>query len=266
VIDGVAFCIGVAVGVLGTIIGAGGGFLLVPALIVAEASWSTPTVTAFSLAVVAANASSGALSYWRQGRVDLATFPIFALAATPGAILGAFVTQFIPRHAFDIGFGTVLVLVSGWLIVRPKSRARLPVGKTRRTLVDREGTRYEWSFNLLLGIVASVFVGFLSSILGIGGGIVHVPFMITALGFPEHIATATSHAVLAVTTIVATIVHVVQGDFKGIWRLTLFTAAGALSGAPIGAQLSKRLPGVAITRILAVALGSVGLRLIFSPH
>ncbi len=265
-IDALALCIGVAVGVLGTIIGAGGGFLVVPVLLVADASWSTQTVTAFSLAVVAANASSGALSYWRQGRVDLATFPIFALAATPGAIIGAFATQFIPRHAFDIGFGAVLVLVSGWLIVLPKSRAGSPVGTTRRMLLDREGTRYEWSFNLFLGIAGSVFVGFLSSILGIGGGIVHVPFMIAGLGFPEHIATATSHAVLAVTAIVATIVHAVQGDFKDVWRLTLFTAAGALIGAPIGAQLSKRLPGVAITRILAVALGSVGLRLIFSPH
>lgn len=265
-IDVFALLTGVAVGILGTIIGAGGGFLLVPALIVVEASWSTQTVTAFSLAVVAANASSGALSYWRQGRIDLMTFPIFALAATPGAILGAFVTQYIPRHAFDIGFGTVLVLVSAWLIVRPKARAALPGGNTLRSLVDRDGTRYEWRFNVILGIVASAFVGFLSSILGIGGGIVHVPFMITGLGFPEHVATATSHAVLAVTAIVGTIVHICQGDFKGIWRLTLFTAVGALLGAPIGARLSRYLPGVIITRILAISLGSVGIRLIFTPR
>ena len=261
-IDAAALCVGIVVGVLGTIVGAGGGFLLIPLLIVAEPSWSTETVTAFSLAVVAANASAGAFSYWRQGRVDLLTFPIFALAATPGAILGALTTHYIPRHAFDLGFGVVLIVVAGWLLFRPQSREHTQSRETRHTLVDREGTRYEWRFNLLLGIVASAAVGFLSSTLGIGGGIIHVPFMIAVLGFPEHVATATSHAVLAVTTIVGALVHVVHGDYKGIWQLTLLTTAGAMIGAPIGAHLSRRLSGIAITRILAVALGSVAVRLI----
>jgi len=258
----IALCAGVLIGALGTLIGAGGGFLLVPALIVVEPSWSTQTVTAFSLAVVAANASAGALSYWRQARVDLRTFPLFALAATPGAILGAYATRFIPRHAFDIGFGGVLLLVSAWLILRPHARAGLGFGTTQRTIVDASGKTYEWRFSLRLGIAASVVVGFVSSLLGIGGGIVHVPFMIAVLGFPEHIATATSHAVLAVTAIVGSLVHVIHGDYRGIWTLTLATAAGALIGAPIGARLSQRLSGATITRILAIALGSVALRLI----
>lgn len=260
--EAIALFAGVLIGALGTLIGAGGGFLLVPALIVVEPSWSTQSVTAFSLAVVAANASAGAFSYWRQQRVDLHTFPLFALAATPGAVLGAYATRLIPRHAFDIGFGFVLLLVSAWLIFRPEARAALGIGSTQRSLVDASGNKYEWRFSLRIGMLASVFVGFISSLLGIGGGIVHVPFMITVLGFPEHVATATSHAVLAVTAIVGALVHVIHGDYRGIWTLTLSTAAGALVGAPLGARLSQRISGSTITRILAIALGSVALRLI----
>lgn len=260
--EAIALCAGVLIGALGTLIGAGGGFLLVPALIIVEPAWSTQVVTAFSLAVVAANASAGALSYWRQARVDLRTFPLFALAATPGSIIGAYATHFIPRHAFDIGFGAVLVAVSGWLLFRPKSRAALNFGTTQRTITDATGHTYEWRFSLRVGIIVSAFVGFLSSLLGIGGGIVHVPVLISVLGFPEHIATATSHAVLAVTAIIGSIVHVVHGDYRGIWTLTLFAGAGALIGAPLGAKLSQHLPGHAITRTLAIALGFVGLRLL----
>ncbi len=260
--DAIAFAAGILLGALGTLIGAGGGFLLVPALIVVEPAWSTQTITAFSLAVVAANASAGALSYWRQMRVDLRTFPLFALAAIPGSILGAYATRFIPRHVFDIGFGCVLLAISAWLIFRPDSRAAFGFGTTSRSLIDREGHKYEWRFSLRLGMAASVVVGFVSSLLGIGGGIVHVPFMIAVLGFPEHIATATSHAVLAVTAIVGSIVHLVHGDYDAIWLITLCTAAGALAGAPIGAHLSRRVSGPMITRILAIALGTVALRLI----
>lgn len=260
--EAIAFGAGILLGALGTLIGAGGGFLLVPALIVVEPEWSTQSITAFSLAVVAANASAGALSYWRQMRVDLRSFPLFALAAIPGSIFGAYATRFIPRHVFDICFGGILLAISAWLIFRPQSRAAFDFGTTSRTMTDREGHTYEWRFSLRLGMVASVVVGFISSLLGIGGGIVHVPFMIAALGFPEHIATATSHAVLAVTTIVGTLVHVIHGDYRPIWTLTLATAAGALIGAPIGARLSRRISGAMITRILAIALGSVAIRLI----
>ena len=260
--DAIAFVAGIALGALGTLIGAGGGFLLVPALIVVEPEWSTQSITAFSLAVVAANASAGALSYWRQMRVDLRSFPLFAAAAIPGSIVGAYATRFIPRHVFDIGFGGILLAISAWLIFRPQARATFEFGTTSRKMVDRHGNTYEWRFSLRVGMVAAAIVGFVSSLLGIGGGIVHVPFMIAVLGFPEHVATATSHAVLAVTTIVGTIVHLVHGDYRPIWTLTLATAAGALVGAPIGARLSRRVSGPMITRILAVALGSVAVRLI----
>lgn len=263
-LDLAAVLVGLVVGAIGTIVGAGGGFLLVPILTLAEPQWSTATITAFSLAVVAANATSGATAYWRQGRVDLVTFPIFAAAALPGAILGAIATRYIPRAAFDPAFGSVLILIAIWLVIRPRTMFAQRTSGMHRVLVDCAGNRYDWSFQLPLGIAAAAVVGFVSSILGIGGGIIHVPFMITVLGFPAHVATATSHAVLAVTAIVGTLVHIAQGSYRETAVPTLLTALGALLGAPLGARLSRRLPGIVITRILALALASVGLRLLFS--
>jgi hypothetical protein len=90
------------------------------------------------------------------------------------------------------------------------------------------------------------------------------------LGFPAHVATATSHAVLAVTAGLATIVHIVHGDFRATWPLVLAAAGGAMVGAPIGARVSNFVPGAVILRVLAVSLAFVGLRLLvgalLSPH
>jgi hypothetical protein len=256
---------GLAIGVLGTLIGAGGGFLIVPILVLVEPAWSTDQVTAFSLAVVTANATVGALSYWWQGRVDPFTFPLYTLAAVPGSILGAYASAYIPRRAFDPLFGIVLILIGCWLFLKPgNSEAGSFTGYFQRRLVDRGGHRYAWSFDPRIGFAGSVLVGFLSSVLGIGGGIIHVPLLATVLGFPAHVATATSHAVLAVTAGIATIVHIVHGDFRSTWPFVLAACAGAVAGAPLGARLAIYVRGAVILRILATALAFVGLRLLFT--
>jgi len=257
---------GVVLGFIGTLIGAGGGFLLVPILVFLEAQWSTEIVTAFSLAVVAANASTGALSYWLQKRVDVRSFVIFALAATPGSIAGAYASAFVPRRIFDPTFGAVLILIAVWLFLRPSrlNSKRAGAGNTSRQLVDAAGNQHAWSFDAATGIAGSALAGFVSSLLGIGGGIIHVPLLVTLLNFPEHIATATSHAVLAVTAIAGALVHAFRGDYRTDGPLVLACCAGAIAGAPLGARVSVHVPGPLILRILAIGLAFVGLRLIFS--
>ena len=256
---------GIGIGILGTLIGAGGGFLIVPLLVLLEPSWSTDQVTAFSLAVVTANASTGALSYWWQGRVDPFTFPLYTLAAVPGSIVGAYASAYIPRAVFDPVFGVLLIVIGIWLFRKPgSSETGAHTGPFERILVDRSGRRYDWSFDPRIGFAGSVVVGFVSSVFGIGGGIIHVPLLATVLGFPAHVATATSHAVLAVTAGLATIVHIVHGDFRTTWPLVLAASGGAVVGAPIGARISTFVPGAIILRVLAVALAFVGLRLLLT--
>ena len=116
--------------------------------------------------------------------------------------------------------------------------------------------------DLIAGIVISLSVGFISSFLGIGGGIIHVPVLSTILGFPVHIATATSHFILAIATFVGTIVHILNGGFHYGIRRTIALCIGVLIGAQIGARLSKRIKGPFIIRTLAIALFFVGTRLV----
>ena len=109
----------------------------------------------------------------------------------------------------------------------------------------------------------SVFVGFLSSLLGIGGGVIHVPSMTTVLHFPIHIAVATSQFVLALMAGQGTAVHFVTGTLS--WDDSLVRAAllasGAIPGAQLGALLSRRLKGSVVVQALSVALVLVGGRL-----
>jgi hypothetical protein len=108
----------------------------------------------------------------------------------------------------------------------------------------------------------SFFIGYLSSLLGIGGGIIHVPVLVRLLEFPVHRATATSHFILAVMALTGTAVHIITGTFyHGVHR-TIALSVGVICGAQVGALLSDRLSGTWIMRGLAVALGVVGLRLL----
>jgi uncharacterized membrane protein YfcA len=135
---------------------------------------------------------------------------------------------------------------------------------TERDLVDADGVRYHYAFNPTVGIVLSVFVGFVSSLLGVGGGFIHVPALVRLLNFPVHIATATSHFVLAIMALTGTLVHVAQGVFVHGVRRTVLLGIGVVVGAQFGAVLSNRVGGKLIIRGLAVALAFVGLRLILS--
>jgi uncharacterized protein len=118
------------------------------------------------------------------------------------------------------------------------------------------------NYNLGLGACISVVIGFLSSVLGIGGGIIHVPALTRILNFPVHIATATSHFVLSITALVATIIHLMNGTLKGQLGTILWISLGAIIGAQVGAKLSNQMKGTWIIRALAAGLGLIGIRIL----
>ncbi|UWG97575.1 MAG: sulfite exporter TauE/SafE family protein [Candidatus Dehalobacter alkaniphilus] len=257
--------LGFIVGTFGTLIGAGGGFILVPVLLLLYPGKSPETITSISLAVVFFNALSGTLAYRKMKRIDYKSGLIFSAAALPGSILGAFTTSYIPRNIFDVIFGVLLLAASVFLLLRPKKESDLakevPKGYMIRTLTDAEGNTYSFSYNPVVGISLSLIVGYVSSLLGIGGGIIHVPALVHLLNYPVHIATATSHFILAFMSLSGSIVHLASGILsQGMWQ-TIALAIGVLFGAQLGARLSKRFQGVWIIRCLAVALGLVGIRI-----
>jgi uncharacterized membrane protein YfcA len=137
--------------------------------------------------------------------------------------------------------------------------------QTTRHITDRQQNTYTYSFSLPIGLVIAFFVGVISGLLGIGGGIIHVPALTQILGFPTHIATATSHFIVAITTFAAIDTHLVSSTFTGDIGVAAMLSAGAVIGAQFGARLSQRVTGVLIVRLLAVGLVIVALRLLIAP-
>ncbi len=263
---------GFLIGMFGTLIGAGGGFILVPILILTYPEFSPETITAISIVIVAANAISGSIAYARSGRIDYKAGLLFALFTIPGSILGVLSTKFIPRQVFNILFGLLLIALSVYLIAshnKTKPPVIRDVNKKRwisHTLTDRAGITYNYTYNQTRGILVSIVVGYLSPLLGIGGGIIHVPALVQWLQFPVFVATATSHFILAIMSTVSVFVHAINGNYNDpkILRMVVGLIIGVIPGAQLGAYLSHRMESKTIIRVLAVCLGLVGLRILFS--
>lgn len=260
--------LGFGVGCYGTLIGAGGGFVLMPLLLLLFPEQNADLLTSISLAVVFFNALSGSEAYAVMKRIDYRSGLIFSIATIPGAILGALNTSGIPRHMFDLIFALILLMGAAFLGLKSGKEfaAKVHTGRVRfemsRVLVDSRGIQYEYKFNWVLGMAISAIVGYISSFLGIGGGIIHVPALCCLLGFPIHIATATSHFILAIMALTGTMVHVFTGTFAKGAHLTIVLAIGVVLGAQIGARLSEKVQGGWIVRGLALALALVGLRIL----
>jgi uncharacterized membrane protein YfcA len=258
--------LGFGVGVFGTLVGAGGGFILTPILLLLYPHDPARTLTAISLVVVFFNAASGSVAYRRQRRIDYRSGIVFGAATIPGAVGGALLVGHVSRAVFDPITGAVLLLLAAWLIfggtreLHPHLRERT----VERDLVDARGEHYHYEVPLARGAIYSLAVGFVSSFLGIGGGIIHVPLLVSTLGFPIHIATATSHFVLAIMAGAASITHLATSSFSvrhGLRRATALSA-GVVVGAQLGAHVSLRLSGRTLQLLLAAALVALAVRLL----
>ena len=260
--------VGFLVGTYGTLIGAGGGFVLVPLLLLLYPQESPEVITSISLAVVFFNAFSGSVAYMRLKRVDYRSGFLFAMATIPGAILGAMTTSYIPRPLFDMFLGILMIVGSLFLIFHRHKKADYGKGGTERCLVrnivEANGTTHTFSYSPTVGVGLSLIVGYLSSLLGIGGGIIHVPVLVHVLNFPVLVATATSQFILSIMALTGTGVHIFQGAFHHGIRRTIALAIGVLIGAQLGAFLSNHIRGDWIIRGLAIALGLVGIRILIS--
>lgn len=260
---------GLVVGAYGTMVGAGGGFLIVPALLLVY--HATPEQAAgTSISVVFLNALSGTISYARQRRIDYKAGLWFAAATIPGAVVGALLTSHVGGRMFNIVMGTMLLLLSGYLLWRPTAEeesadAMLDEAEASRWLIvgertDIHGETFSYSYDLRRGIALSIVVGLLSSLLGIGGGIIHVPALIHLLGFPAHMATATSHFILVITALVGTGTHLALGHV--LFGPAILMGVGVIAGAQAGASLGRKIRGSLLVRLLSIALLAVALRLL----
>ena len=243
----VLFVAGLGVGTVGTLIGAGGGWMIVPLLLFGY-RFSPQEAVGTSLAVVFLNALSGSLAYITQGRVLYKMGLAFAAATIPGALMGALLVQHLGSKWFTMLFGCFLVLIAAFLH-RGRQLPFVPYVEEHTSPEHLQSFRTP---HMRLGILISFFVGTISSLFGIGGGIIHVPFLIVMLRIPVHAATATSHFVLAITSLTGTLVFLQHGQVRVGMAASM--GSGVLLGAQLGAFLSMRMPSEPIRRTLALAL------------
>lgn len=245
--------LGLLIGGLGTLIGAGGGFILVPILLFLFPTTPPALLTAISMLVVLANAGSGSVAYALSGRVHFRTALVFILCSFPGVYFGVKATESASKGSFEVIFGIVILLISIFIFWR----------STRRKSADPHHEKFQATAKTYsIGGLLSAFVGFAASFLGIGGGVIHVPLLAEVLGYPVHLAAGTSHMILAVTALLAVIEHAQAGHYAGLQSYVIFLAVGALVGAQLGARLSAKVSSKAILRTLCAALFLVGIRLI----
>lgn len=242
------FILGIAVGTFGTLVGIGGGIILVPIFLLIM-HYTPQHAIGTSLVVVFLNALSGTYAYIKQKKVYYDAGVRFALATVPGAFAGSYLASYFTSKTFSMTFGILLVIFALLMFYRTVGK------KIEEKPFDKETFQY----NRPLGIFFSFFVGFLSSILGIGGGIIHVPMLVYILQFPAHVATATSHFVLAISSFVGVISHLAIGNVLMVPALSI--GIGASLGAQLGARLSLKVKSRMILILLAVAMAALGLRL-----
>ncbi len=267
--NAIMLVMGFVIGCYGTIVGIGGGPLIVPVLLFFF-DWPTEDVVASSLFVVFLNSLSGTIGYAAQRRIDYKGGLAFALAALPGAVLSSFVHHLVDISSFDTIFAVFLLMLAGYTWVRvqwlgvparpPRPRKQ---GHLRRVvIVDRFLQKHAFFCDDDLGISVNFFLGFLAGFLGIGGGVFQVPILIFLLGFPIHVAAATSHFVTMLTSAFALAPNLVLGNVH--FAATAWFGLGVVVGAQMGAKVASRLRAKAILGLFAAVLVAFAVRLLLT--
>lgn len=237
------FVVACAASAFGSMVGLGGGFILVPVL---RLAFGLPPAEAAgsSLVLIVANSASGTVAFLLQKRVHLKIGLLLAAGGLPGGILGAILSLHISARLFDWLLALLLLAVALDMWWNAEKRVR---GRTERDRVhDIKGMSYRAA--LALGFAIGVF----SSLFGIGGGVVLVPALLYFSELPVHAISATSQFGILLTSPVGLITHALQHDVD--LRYVVPLVAGGLIGGPIGARLSGRLRSPHLLTIVAVAL------------
>ncbi|MDB5541846.1 MAG: sulfite exporter TauE/SafE family protein [Devosia sp.] len=276
--------IGGAVGFLSGLFGVGGGFLLTPLLIFSgvPASVAVASVTG---QVVAAS-TSGALSYYRRGLIDLHMALYLVLSGVLGAFGGVATFQVLRAAGqldlvISLGFLILLGFV-GTLMLIEAARAII---KRRAGIVVREKlpNQHNWFHGLpwrvrfkksrlyisVIPVLAlGVAIGFVGSLLGIGGGFILVPALVYILRMPGSMVIGTSLLQVVAMMAVTTVLHAVSSQSVDI-LLAFCLMVGGTVGAQFGASAGKYLRGEQLRALLAILVLAVairfGLSLIIAP-
>lgn len=220
-------------GVVG-LVGGGGSILAVPALVYGlgmPIGQAVPT----ALLVVAGTAVAGVLPRLRRGEVRWRVAAVFGAAGIGAAFAGAAVNRLLPERVL-LGAFAVLMLVVGATLLRGRPEPR--------GACEVPGGRIDWRACLPKALAIGAGVGFLTGLLGVGGGFVIVPALAWLLGLPMPAAIGTSLVILAINSLAGLAAHL------GRFQLDLAVAGAFLGAAALGALVAATIAGRLPERVL----------------
>ncbi len=250
--------IGLAVGLLGSMLGIGGGVLLIPLLTMFIGVPIKTAIGASIVSVIATSSAAGAV-YIGRGMTHTRLSMVLEIATTLGALAGGITVILISGRVLEAIFGLVLLYVVYSMNRLPKEEVDAhPTGVLDTEFVDPlSGKRIRYGIkNLSAGLGASFLAGNISGLLGIGGGIIKVPIMSLVMGMPLKAAIATSNFMIGVTAATSAIIYYGRGYIDP--QIAIPTALGILVGAQLGSRVGGRLRTVTLKRLF------LGLLVIFA--
>jgi uncharacterized membrane protein YfcA len=242
------FAGGVGAGLFGSLLGLGGGILIVPLLTLA---FGLPLLTAVGISlicvIVTSSAAAGVFLERRVANLRLGmTLELFTAC---GAMVGGLVAFLLPEHLLEGIFAALLVYVAITMARRRDTSS--PAGPATDaldepapepdldTFIDQlSGPGYRVR-RLGFGVIGSVFAGVASALLGIGGGLIKVPVMHVIMGVPLRVATATSNLMIGITASASAIIYLLRGGIDPYAAAP--TAIGVFIGASVGSRIASRI-------------------------
>jgi len=262
---------GIIAGLLGSMLGVGGGLIIVPVLTLAL-HLPIKLAVGSSLVAIVANACTAAGIYTKARLTNIRLGLLLETATIPGAIIGGFAAAAIAPSILNALFGLLLIYVAYTMVTRQHfisadnqltdHQHSTKAGKISDNLsgsltdsyYDRNLDKVEtYKVNRTsAGLGTSFFAGVLSSLLGVGGGIINVPVMHMVMGVPMKAAIATSTFMIALTAATGAFIYQYNGYINPLLIAPLII--GIVIGARIGVELTQRTGGEMLRRIFGVFL------------
>jgi uncharacterized membrane protein YfcA len=238
-----SFFIGLLAGIFGGLVGLGGGVVMIP-LMVGIVKLGQHKAHGTSLVALVFTGLAGALTYALKGSVDVTASILMAATAILTARSGARFTSTLPEWKLRKAFGIFLIFVSLLLVGKPYlSHVVTPLTGWGRVAV-------------LLG--TGVLTGFLSGMMGVGGGTIMVPSMVLFAGIGQHSAQGSSLLAMVPAGIVGAYTHKRLGNVDG--GLLYGLVPGIILGTYLGGSLAHMLNEAILRVIFAMVLVWTGAR------
>jgi hypothetical protein len=260
--------LGFLIGAPASMVGLGGGFLIVPLLILIF-QLPAQNAVAISLMAMSGTTISAAISYWKQRRIDYKLALLYDVLDVPGVVIGAYLTKFFPSNLLT-GLCGLFIMSISLLMARNKQMgiiAHMDTMKNveknvgwKRKIKDSSGKEFRYVIRRpVFALVSSLLGGLITGLSGLGGGITDTTTMVL-LGVPPHVAVASSEFAMALTNGAGVVAH-------GFLENILFEHAvpltiGTIIGAQVGSSFSRHVKAGVLRRILSLIAFLLGLRLI----